>query len=90
MCLQSSLAWSRTDSRGLIDIDGVFHNGFITDREFTFEQGFPIETGLAHPSQLIRHQEQLFELAEMAQHFARSERETGYGIYLGGPNLSLL
>ena len=35
-----------------MDIDGHFHRGFITDRHFTFASGFPVETGLVHPTEL--------------------------------------
>ena len=49
----------------LIDIDSTFHNGFITDRNFTFKNGYPIETGLVHPSQLdTLKQQELFNLAK--------------------------
>ena len=49
----------------LVDIDGEFHNGFITDRNFTFENGYPIETGLVHPSQLNNEKQlKLFHLAK--------------------------
>lgn len=49
----------------LVDIDGNFHNGFITDRKFTFEGGFPVETGLVHPTTLDENrQKELFDLAK--------------------------
>jgi biotin carboxylase len=49
----------------LVDINGKFHNGFITDRNFTFKNGYPIETGLIHPSQLDNEkQKSLFALAK--------------------------
>lgn len=49
----------------LVDINGNFHNGFITDRNFTFKDGYPIETGLVHPSQLDKEkQEELYRLAK--------------------------
>lgn len=49
----------------LIDIDGNFHNGFITDRKFTFENGFPVELGLVHPTQLSQSmQNELYLLAK--------------------------
>ncbi len=49
----------------LVDIDGNFRNGFITDRKFTFKGGFPVETGLVHPTQLDKQkQDELFLLAK--------------------------
>ncbi|WP_428738511.1 ATP-grasp domain-containing protein [Sulfurimonas sp.] len=49
----------------LVDIDSNFHRGFITDRLFTFENDYPIELGLQHPTQLSRtQQEELYILAE--------------------------
>jgi len=49
----------------LIDIKGKFHNGFITDRKFTFDNGFPIELGLTHPTRLpTSTQEELYKLAK--------------------------
>lgn len=49
----------------LLDIEGKFHNGFITDRKFTFENDFPVETGLIHPTQLSQNkQKELFLLAK--------------------------
>jgi len=56
----------------LVDIDGEFHEGFITDRHFTFENGFPVETGLVHPTELPAEQQvELFQLAKnLARDFA--------------------
>jgi len=49
----------------LIDYNGDFHKGFITDRIFSFKNGYPIEMGLVHPSQLdIDKQNELYELAK--------------------------
>jgi len=49
----------------LVDINGQFHKGFITDREFTFKGGFPVELGLIHPTQLSEEmQEELYALAK--------------------------
>lgn len=49
----------------LVDIKGQFHKGFITDREFTFKNGFPVELGLTHPTQLSQStQEELYDLAK--------------------------
>ena len=49
----------------LVDIDGEFHKGFITDRSFTFKEGYPIERGLIHPTQLdITKQDKLYSLAK--------------------------
>lgn len=49
----------------LVDVEGVFHEGFITDRKFTFENGFPIETSLIHPTELDeKKQKELFTLAK--------------------------
>ena len=49
----------------LIDINGSFHKGFITDRKFTFENGFPVELGLVHPTELPPNmQNELFSLAQ--------------------------
>ena len=55
----------------LLDIEGKFHRGFITDRKFTFENGFPVETGLVHPTCLAtEQQERLYVFAEkIAQDF---------------------
>lgn len=53
----------------LVDINGSFHNGFITDRKFTFENGFPVELGLVHPTELpLNTQEELFGLAKQVAH----------------------
>jgi len=49
----------------LLDIEGNFHRGFITDRKFIFENGFPVETGLVHPTELsLEKQEELYLLAQ--------------------------
>lgn len=49
----------------IIDIQEKFHRGFITDRKFTFENDYPIETGLVHPTELsANQQEALYTLAE--------------------------
>lgn len=49
----------------LVDIEGKFHRGFITDRHFTFQDGFPIETALVHPTELdSKTQEELYALAQ--------------------------
>ncbi|MCP3850912.1 MAG: ATP-grasp domain-containing protein [Gammaproteobacteria bacterium] len=49
----------------LVDINGQFHNGFITDRKFTFQNGYPVETGLIHPTELQQEkQNELFSLAK--------------------------
>ena len=49
----------------LVDIEGSFHNGFITDRKFTFENGFAVELGLVHPTELPQDtQDELFALAK--------------------------
>jgi biotin carboxylase len=49
----------------LVDINEVFHNGFITDRKFTFRNDFPVEIGLVHPTQLDKlKQDELFHLAK--------------------------
>lgn len=53
----------------LVDIDGNFHNGFITDRKFTFKDSYPIELGLVHPSQLDEYKQQ--ELFLLAKNIAR-------------------
>lgn len=48
----------------LIDREGTFHECFITDREFTFQNSHPVETGLVSPSQLSKElQSQMYELA---------------------------
>lgn len=48
----------------LIDSQGTFHEAFITDREFTFENSHPVEVGLVSPSQLpSAKQNEMFELA---------------------------
>jgi len=53
----------------LVDINGRFHNGFITDRKFTFENGFPVELGLVHPTELPKNtQRELFALAKKIAH----------------------
>lgn len=49
----------------LVDSEGIFHEGFITDRKFDFTNDFPIETGLIHPTQLNKEkQETLYALAK--------------------------
>lgn len=49
----------------IIDCGGKFHQSFITDRLFAFENDHPVETGLVSPSQLPKtKQKQLFEMAE--------------------------
>jgi len=48
----------------LVDINGQFHRGFITDRHFMFDEGYPVERGLVHPTELgPEMQEELYELA---------------------------
>jgi biotin carboxylase len=48
----------------LYDVDGKFHECFITDRVFDKSSGFAIETGLIHPSRLNYHdQEDMYALA---------------------------
>ena len=48
----------------LFDINGKFHECFITDRIFDKTDGFALETGLVHPTTLpIDVQNQLYELA---------------------------
>ena len=49
----------------LVDINGEFHDGFITDRHFTFENNFPVETGLVHPTEIPKSlQVDLYALAK--------------------------
>lgn len=49
----------------LFDCNGMFHRGFITDRLFDKSNGYPLETGLVHPSQLDeKTQEEMYLLAE--------------------------
>jgi len=49
----------------LFDIDGEFHPCFITDRLFDKSDGYAVETGLNHPSQLNKStQEEMFQIAE--------------------------
>ena len=48
----------------LFDINGKFHECFITDRIFDKTNGYAIETGLVHPTRLpIDVQNQMYELA---------------------------
>jgi biotin carboxylase len=49
----------------LFDVNGKFHQCFITDRAFDKSDGFAIETGLVHPSRLSNdEQEEMYLLAE--------------------------
>ena len=49
----------------LFDADGNFHRCFITDRTFDKSQGYALETGLVHPSQLsLEEQEKIYVLGE--------------------------
>lgn len=49
----------------IFDINGNFHKCFITDRIFDKSNGFALETGLIHPSQLSQKiQESMFDLGE--------------------------
>lgn len=49
----------------LFDIDGEFHPCFITDRLFDKSDGYALEIGLNHPSQLNKStQEEMFQIAE--------------------------
>lgn len=49
----------------LFDVNGKFHRCFITDREFDKSNGFALETGLSHPSDLsLEEQEEMYKLAE--------------------------
>ena len=49
----------------IFDINGNFHECFITDRLFNYESGYPIETGLVSPSQLSEDkQKNCFKLAK--------------------------
>jgi biotin carboxylase len=49
----------------IFDINGNFHRCFITDRMFDKSNGFALETGLVHPSQLSEQmQESMYSLAE--------------------------
>lgn len=49
----------------IFDINGDFHECFITDRGFDKSNGFAIETGLVHPSQLSKkNQKEMYVLAE--------------------------
>lgn len=49
----------------LFDVNGTFHRCFITDRLFDKSNGFAIETGLVHPTQLSKDdQNEMYQLAE--------------------------
>ncbi len=49
----------------IFDIDGVFHECFITDRIFDLSEGYALETGLVHPSQLDdEKQKKVYALAK--------------------------
>ena len=49
----------------IFDINGDFHRCFVTDRTFDKSNGFALETGLVHPSQLSEQmQESMYNLAE--------------------------
>ena len=62
--IESLWVGSEHTVEALIDADGTFHECFITDREFTFQNSHPVETGLVSPSQLSRElQVQMYELA---------------------------
>ena len=51
----------------IFDINGKFHRCFITDRHFDKSNGYALETGLTHPSQLsLDDQESMYKLAENA------------------------
>ncbi len=62
--IESLWVGSEHTVEALIDSGGTFHECFITDREFTFQNSHPVETGLVSPSQLSRDlQVQMYELA---------------------------
>lgn len=49
----------------IFDINGDFHRCFITDRIFDKSNGYALETGTVHPSQLSEQmQESMYDLAE--------------------------
>jgi biotin carboxylase len=49
----------------LFDAYGIFHPCFITDRMFTYMGGYPVETGLRHPSTLPDYlQRKAYQIAE--------------------------
>ncbi len=49
----------------IYDIDGVFHECFITDRIFDLSEGYALETGLVHPSQLdVEKQKDIYDLVK--------------------------
>ena len=50
----------------IFDCEGRFHRCFITDRLFDKSDGYPLETGLVHPSLLaLDVQEDMYQLAEL-------------------------
>lgn len=49
----------------IFDVNGKFHECFITDRNFDKSDGYALETGLVHPSQLPKkNQKEMYILAE--------------------------
>ena len=49
----------------IYDVEGNFHRCFITDRNFDYSNGYPLELGLVSPSQLSdKVQEECFTLAK--------------------------
>ncbi len=50
--IESAWQGSEHTVETLFDCNGNFHRAFITDRLFDKSNGFPLETGLIHPSQL--------------------------------------
>lgn len=77
--------WSGEEQtvESLVDIDGEVHDGFITDRKFTFQGGYAVETGLVHPTELP--QEQQAELYALARSLARD-----FGIRAGAVKLDTI
>lgn len=59
--------WTGTEHtvETIFDINGNFNKCFITDRTFDKSNGYALETGLVHPSQLSKEiQEEMYNLAE--------------------------
>lgn len=67
----------------IFDVEGNFHKCFITDRIFDKSEGFALETGLIHPSQLsFDIQESMYDLAEKTSKF--------FGIKLGAAKFDMI
>ena len=83
-CLVESL-WMGTEHtvETIFDVEGNFHELFITDRFFDYTSGFPIETGLKNPSSLSAEQcKKCYELAKLVA--------IGIGINIGAAKFDMI